>query len=109
VATRLLLDAQFVRKVHGHEGHRGQPSIGRAASYMGTLDALVIYENAGLPDLLRSSTPATHEQLRIVATEWPREPALLTSSSSLAAWVYLTTRDANLRSLPDYFEERWQS
>jgi hypothetical protein len=87
----------------------GNPASTVPASFMGTLDTLVIYENAGLPDLSKfahSSYDASGFAIVAYGVASPSQ-SFLTSVSSFAAWVYFT--DGVLpnpyNSLPKYFED----
>jgi hypothetical protein len=87
----------------------GNPGATVPTTYIGTLDALVIYENGGLPDLSLLGYPGHSTSNFAIVSYGVASPgqAFLTSSSSFAAWVYFT--DALMpnpyNSLPTYLKD----
>lgn len=88
----------------------GNPGAMVPASYIGTLDTLIIYESGGLPSPLSGlAYPGYGSNNFAVVSYGVPSPSqtYVTDSSSYAAWVYFT--DGNLPnpygSLPTYFTE----
>lgn len=84
----------------------GNPGTSVPSSYIGTLDALCIYESSGLPSLSFITYPGySSSNFAVVALGVPMSTTFLTGASPLVSWFYLT--DANGSNpydvLPSYF------
>jgi hypothetical protein len=98
----------YVRSL-GMKHTAGNPASTVPNSYVGTLDTLVAYENAGLPDLSALANPGRDaKDFAILAYGVASlSRSFLKRSPGVAAWIYLT--DGVLpnpyKSLPAYFED----
>ncbi|HKT22672.1 MAG TPA: spherulation-specific family 4 protein, partial [Nitrososphaerales archaeon] len=84
----------------------GNPGTSVPTSFIGTLDALCIYESGGLPALSFITYPGYGpSNFAVVALGVPLDTTFLAAASSLVGWVYLTDASGSnpYDVLPSYF------
>ena len=84
----------------------GNPGTSVPTSFIGTLDALCIYEGSGLPSLSFITYPGySPSNFAVIALGVPLDTTFLSSVSSLVGWVYLTDASGSnpYDVLPSYF------
>jgi len=83
----------------------GNPGDNPGATYMGLFDVLCVYENAGYPAPAALSGFPSSQQIAFIATGVTFNPALVSSLSPLAQWLYVTDDPATYQVLPTYFAQ----